>query len=100
MTPVELTCKSCGSIEEPTVTEKTFSNGSVHKEARCPSCGAYIKYLAGEPNPLDTMYYGKYKGRTIMSIAKEDPDYAQWASANLKKQKERDSFLLALKSLS
>lgn len=55
---------------------------------------------AGEPNPLDTMYYGKYKGRTIMSIAKEDPDYAQWASANLKKQKERDSFLLALKSLS
>lgn len=85
--------------EETKQKEKTFANGTKHTESRCPVCDCFLKWLAHPGNPLETMHFGKYKGRTIMSIAHEDYDYAWWAAENLESAKMRESFRLALESL-
>jgi hypothetical protein len=96
---MELTCKKCGCINEPITSEKTFKNGTTHTEARCKHCNQFLQYLAHDPNPLELIPFGKYKGRSIMSIAHEDYDYALWASENLESKRYREAFILAMEAL-
>jgi RNase P subunit RPR2 len=98
---METTCKKCGAIQEPNVKAVTFKNGVMHIEARCPDCDSFIKYLPQDTqiDPLSPMPFGKYKGRSIISIAHEDKGYAKWCAENLENKKYREAFKDALVSL-
>ena len=67
----ELTCLKCGHTGEPLVTES-----GPHRKASCPECGEYIKFLpqGGEPS----LWFGKYKGKTIAEIRTADENYCRW----------------------
>lgn len=41
----DLHCPRCDFTASPTVTWRTFSNGTPHLEARCRRCTAFIKFL-------------------------------------------------------
>jgi hypothetical protein len=98
-----MNCKKCRveiTEEEAKKTDVTFKNGTQHIEARCPHCNSYLKYLAHdhEGNPLEILPFGKYAGRTCMSIACEDYNYAYWYIENGKGRYVKD-FEVALQSL-
>lgn len=69
-------CRDCAMDKICIVTDVTFKDGRIHKEARCETCGRFYKYLSqGLP---DTFYFGKYRNRLMSEIAKEDPDYIKF----------------------
>jgi uncharacterized protein (DUF3820 family) len=70
-------CKKCGVIHETkNLIVKTIPlpKGS-HKKATCPTCQSFIKFL---PHTVPTLYFGKYKGKSISEIAQKDPSYLEW----------------------
>jgi len=74
-----LICKNCG-LEQDELTakiEKHFlANGGYHLKALCSDCGAFIKNM---PHSLpQILHFGKYKGKPIAVIAKENPAYLRW----------------------
>lgn len=67
-----LTCKRCGLIDEPLISQQ-----GVHVRADCRGCGAFIKYIPQGAPPV--LYFGKYKGREIVSLkSKEEIRYLRW----------------------
>ena len=75
----ELTCQKCGLIFqdiEGKIEEIPLKAGGSHLKCSCPGCGKYVKFLphSGEAR----FYFGKYKGKTVLEIAKSDPEYLQW----------------------
>ena len=71
-------CRNCKKEQEIKEKEVIFKNGTKHLEARCDICDRYIKYL---PHilPADTkLFFGKYKGKTLLEIKREDQEYLYW----------------------
>lgn len=68
----DVICHNCGSVNDYHVVKK-----SNQETAYCNSCELYIKNLpqGGEP----TLYFGKYTGRTIVSmVSEEELRYLNW----------------------
>jgi hypothetical protein len=76
MSTEELICTQCGIC----TTEPVLSQSGVHTKASCPECGAYIKFISTSTGPA-MLYFGKYKGQTVESIAQQDPEYLRWLYA-------------------
>ena len=100
----ELTCQKCGVVQTDYKKEiQKFENGTTHVRAICSSCDKFIKFVRDEgvnpANPMSIMHYGKHKGKTFMSIAVEDYDYALWCCENLSNKKDRANMQLAMESL-
>lgn len=73
-------CNRCKKDIEPTVEEKTFSNGVLHLSASCPDCKRWIKYLPQETKLSEViMPFGKHKNERIIDI---DSDYLYWLLEN------------------
>jgi len=65
---------------EPIITEKIFSNGTKHLEARCSACENFIKYLPHETDYKEVvMPFGKHKGEKLVNINSE---YLWWLLEN------------------
>lgn len=58
-----------------------LAHGGMHIKLSCPTCGGFIKFLAYEESRL---YCGKYAGKSIKEIYREDPQYLDWALHNLR----------------
>ena len=58
-----------------------------HLRANCPVCGFYIKFLKQNKRDKilrdEKMPFGKYTGKSISDITKDDPSYANWAAETL-----------------
>jgi len=63
---------------EITLTEQTFSNGTKHLRKDCLKCGRMLGYQGYKTAADSVLFFGKYKGRTFLEVAKEDPDYLHW----------------------
>jgi uncharacterized protein (DUF3820 family) len=72
-------CKNCNH-HEFYFDEKIFSNGTKHIAQHCRQCNTFQKYVP-QNNPLEVMYFGKYKGQKIELI--EDTAYLTWLYKNL-----------------
>lgn len=75
---MNLTCKKCGLFVDETdckIEHLPLPSGGFHLKCSCPDCGSYIKFL---PHSEPKLYFGKYKGKTIKEIAKEDKEYLKW----------------------
>lgn len=80
---MDITCQRCGNVNDYTVKQ-----AGPHQSAYCNGCGNYIKHLP-QNNPIETLPFGKYKGRAIKSLTSdEDIRYLQWL-ANMPDIKER-----------
>ena len=64
-------------------TMQMYSNGINHKKALCPNCGIRQPRALPQTQFVEVLYFGKYKGRRIDDIAKEDPGYLQWTLENM-----------------
>lgn len=76
---MELICKSCGvcqSTLEAKIEKHYLPNGGYHIKAHCFECGTFIKNM---PHSLPRiLHFGKYKGKSIAEVAKENPAYLVW----------------------
>ncbi len=76
---MELVCKQCGVCQnesEAKIEKHYLPNGGYHLKALCSDCGAFIKNM---PHSLpQILHFGKYKGKPIAVIAKENPAYLHW----------------------
>ena len=73
-----LDCPQCCSVvpTDRVITGRiVLPNGGYHLKASCPYCKAFIKFMVHDP---PKMYIGKYKGRLLADIAKDDPAYLRW----------------------
>ena len=67
--------------------EATLEEVGQHMRAKCPTCGKHIKFLKKTiPGGDDILYFGKYKGKSVSEVVREDRGYAQWATINLTKR--------------
>lgn len=70
---MDITCQKCGLINDYEVRQ-----AGPHQSAYCNGCGNYIKHLP-QNNPIDTLPFGKFKGRSIKSLTSADEiRYLQW----------------------
>ena len=77
-------CRNCGVVGELAERDKTF-NGITHRELFCTACGAHQRFLRQDkPAAEHVMPFGKYKGKTLGWIKKNDLGYFQWAAEQLK----------------
>lgn len=67
-----LTCV-CG-WHGPAGDAKVWRQGQ-HLRADCPECGTYLKYLA---QSIPKLFFGKFKGKPVDEVAREDPRYLAW----------------------
>lgn len=77
-----LICKNCGSIQELQnliITTIPLPSGGSHLKACCSECKRFIKFL---PHSVPTLHFGKYKGATIVEIARKDLPYLKWMDEN------------------
>ena len=68
-------CPRCGA-------ETYLTKAGQHIKWSCVSCG-YIKFLAQSIINFH-MPIGKYKGKLLVEIYKDDPEYLIWANENMK----------------
>jgi hypothetical protein len=69
-----LTCHGCG-WHGPASDSILTRSGDLHIRADCPDCGRYLKFVAQhEP----TLFFGKYRGKTVAEIAAADRGYLEW----------------------
>jgi len=76
---MKILCKKCGLVDNPKTTIIPLPQGGGHIKANCAGCGSFIKFL---PHSKSTLYFGKYKGKTIAEIASIDRDYLRWCIDN------------------
>lgn len=86
---MKVVCKCGKKFDDESKNIKTImhkcSNGTDHKRALCPACGTEQWRALPQGKPIDVFYFGKYKGRQIMEIVKEDVNYCKWLlSQNIK----------------
>ncbi len=90
-TPNLLCPKNCGEVEP------TLVPAGPHMKAVCSKCGAYIKFVSVTPKDEIKIHFGRYKGRLMSDIAKEDSEYLRWvyeqAWSNKKLKEDIDFFL-------
>lgn len=72
----DIRCNNCGSVNNYRTIDRTFSNGTEHREAICKDCGMHIKFLPQLDKPKTFIPFGKYKGKHTYQI--DDVDYMQW----------------------
>src|ERR1700753_1675412 len=71
----DITCKRCGLVND-----YSQKQAGPHVSAYCNGCGNYIKHLP-QNNPVETMPFGKYKGRELKSmVSDEEVRYLNWFS--------------------
>lgn len=74
-----LICKNCEkSFDELAVKIKKdfLPNGGYHLKAYCPECNIFIKNI---PHSMPkVLHFGKYKGKPIAVVAKENTSYLRW----------------------
>lgn len=68
-------CAKCGSVNNYSTLEQTFTDGSTHIKATCKDCGKFIKWL---PQSETKTYipFGKYRGKHTYQVT--DTEYLQW----------------------
>lgn len=96
---MSLTCPKCGleqSEMEANVTTKPLPQGGSHRIARCNNCNSYIKNIPH--SSVSMLWFGKYKGKPIVTVAKEDPKYLGWLLSTNPKDKLKQAIKLALKT--
>lgn len=61
--------------------KKKYSNGTTHIELRCPEHG----FIGHKKQPWESfiMPIGKYRGKLLSWIRKNDTEYLLWASRNI-----------------
>jgi hypothetical protein len=75
MSKEEIICKSCGVINDYTITIV-----GAHHKAVCNGCGKYIKFVHYAP---PTFYIGKYKGTKVSECS--DKEYMEWYLYNIQR---------------
>lgn len=94
-------CKKCGCIfKEWKINPRTFTNGTFHLEARCPECNWFYKYMPQKEGTDFKLYFGKYSGKMVSEVMREDFEYLWWLLENYDKQKFRDKLQKTIDSLS
>ena len=71
----DIICRQCGSVNDYKTEMKSNQN-----VATCNGCGSFIKNI---PYQLPSLYFGKYKGKSIKDY--ETPDevnYLHWIRNN------------------
>jgi len=76
--PDRLECHECGPGEIKT-DEIPLARGGYHLRASCAKCGRYLKFLAHTPPQF---FFGRHKGESVASVAKDDPSYLAWCLSN------------------
>ena len=74
MSTAGISCLHCNS-EEIRTQRIPLANGGHHVKASCASCGRFIKFL---PHDSLRFYFGRYRGLTIVEIARNDLSYLEW----------------------
>lgn len=71
----DVKCANCGTVNEYSKKEQTFSDGTTHIKATCNICGNFIKWL---PQSEIKTYipFGKYRGKHTYEVS--DVDYLNW----------------------
>lgn len=70
-----------GEVDDPTASTVQAVVDTVREEAEDGAEALREKYA---PAPTDhTIQFGKYEGKTLLEIAGEDPDYAEWAAEEM-----------------
>lgn len=84
-------CKKCDMDIDITTTilEEKHFNGGIHIKASCPQCGNFIKFL---PYKEPTLYFGKYKGKTVREVADIDKEYLIWLIQKHNTRNARNKF--------
>lgn len=83
-------CKYCDN-EEMSIKEVIFKNGTKHLERKCVKCGRQNGYAPKDIDPNDwRLPFGKYKGKTLGEVLKEDKSYLEWLYDNSKKETMRN----------
>jgi len=88
-------CKSCGSPNLD-IRPRIFSNGTKHVELICIACRSHNGYLGQgmDEERMETfeMPLGKYKGKLIKDIVKEDRSYSEWAARTISRKRINSVF--------
>lgn len=74
-------CKKCGLISEPKIEKVSLPSGGFHQKAVCVGCNKFLKFLP-HSNSAPTLYFGKYKGKTVAEIALTDLPYLRWMDSH------------------
>lgn len=95
-----LVCKNCGRTQDELTAkiEKHYlPNGGYHLKALCHDCGVFIQNM---PHSLpQILHFGKYKGKPIAVIAKENTSYLRWLCSKDIKNNLRQAILIELKKV-
>jgi hypothetical protein len=85
-----MTCKYCGG--ETTEELQLFANGTKHIKIICVECGRFQQFKQRVDDSDFVMPFGKYKGKTISEIIKDDRQYAIWVSEKVKSNNVKRRF--------
>lgn len=79
-------CWHCGKSYEESELKKApqvIADGRTQIRGECPR-GHFVTFLPQGPKRL---YFGKYKGKTIREVGREDKQYLQWVLENIELKK-------------
>jgi formate dehydrogenase maturation protein FdhE len=90
----DVKCLRCGTVNDYHTEES-----GPHLKAICNQCNQYIKFVSQGKEP--TLYFGKFKDRTIASLISEDEiKYLKWLLGTNIKQKLKDQIEVHLTRVS
>ncbi|MBT9175596.1 MAG: hypothetical protein DDT22_01276 [candidate division WS2 bacterium] len=97
---MEIVCRHCGLCQNlltAKISKHYIPNGGYHIKALCSNCGRFIKNI---PYSIpQVLHFGKYKGKPIAVVAKENPAYLRWLCGRNIKNSLRKSIELELEKV-
>jgi hypothetical protein len=75
----EFICKKCGLVQtlgETDIKNDYLPNGGYQQKFYCSNCKAFLKNH--RHSRVWKFYFGKYRGKPISVVAKEDASYLKW----------------------
>lgn len=85
-------CPQCGA------TERHTKKKGPHTGEYCVSCGNWFRWVRGPWQDFVWPVGSKHRGRKLVDILRLDPEYLEWATENIKKNRLKEVAKEALES--
>lgn len=96
---VSAPCRYCGDVGTKKLEYFDDRNKRRHVQATCTECWNILGYVSDVPNPGNKMPAGKYRGKTMSMIYREDPRYLAWFMSNsIEGDPDKDKVIQAIEA--